>query len=37
VAGISGSGSQRPAELEEKVKDFENINDLFVGREFRIK
>ena len=28
---------KRTAELEEKVADLERMNDLFVGREFRIK
>jgi len=27
----------RTKELEEKYKELENMNDVFVGREFRIK
>ena len=28
---------ERTAELEEKNKELERLNDIFIGREFRIK
>ena len=34
---LEGLVKERTAELEEKVADLERMNDLFVGREFRIK
>ena len=35
--GLEKLVGERTLELEEKVAELEHMNDLFVGREFRVK